>query len=94
MRTLSAETLTEARREREALLAGLREGRIAAPAKTTFNDVFAEYQVSRSLADRTRKHERHLRDRHLSELLERRVQDISAGEVAKVLRGMRETYSP
>ena len=29
LRTLAAETLTEARRERESILAGLREGRIA-----------------------------------------------------------------
>jgi integrase len=94
MKTLSAETLTDARRERQSLLAGLREGRVAAPAKTTFNDVFAEYQEARSISERTRKHERHLRDRHLEDLLDRRVQDVSAGEVAKVLRGMRERYSP
>ena len=31
MQTLDADTLTEARRERESILAGLREGRIAAP---------------------------------------------------------------
>ena len=93
MRQLSAETLTEARRQRESLLAGLREGRIAAPAKTTFKDVFSEYQDARSISERTRKHERHLRDRHLSDLSNRRVQDVSAGEVAKVLRRMRETYS-
>jgi integrase len=94
MRTLSAVTLTDGRREREALLAGLREGRIAAPAKTTFEDVFTEYQDSRSISERTRKHERHLRDRHLQDLRERRVQDVSASEIAKVLRGMREKYSP
>ncbi len=33
MQTLAAETLTEARRERESLLAGLREGRVAAPRR-------------------------------------------------------------
>ena len=33
MQTLDAETLTEARRERESLLAGLREGRVAAPGR-------------------------------------------------------------
>lgn len=66
MRNLEPETLTDARRERDSLLAGLREGRIAAPTATTFADVFAEYQDSRTLSDRTRKHERHLLDRHLA----------------------------
>src|SRR5919205_371261 len=94
MRTLRAETLTEARRERESLLAGLREGRIAAPDRATFADAFDEYQASRKLAERTRRHERHLRDRHLSAFKGRRVQEIGASDVAKVLRGMRDTYSP
>jgi integrase len=94
MRTLRAETLTEARRERESLLAGLREGRIAAPDRATFADAFDEYQASRKLAERTRRHERHLRDRHLSAFAGRRVQDISASDVAKVLRGLRDRYSP
>jgi integrase len=93
MRTLEAETLTEARRERESLLAGLREGRIAQRDGATFRDCFAEYQAARSLSERTREHERHLRDRHLSILVGRRVQDVTPSEVAKVLRGMRDTYS-
>jgi hypothetical protein len=46
MRTLAAETLTVARREREGLLAGIRDGRIPAPAAATFEDVFAEHQAS------------------------------------------------
>ena len=93
-RTLRAETLTEARRERESLLAGLREGRIAAPNSTTFGDVFAEYQASRSLSERTRRHERHLLDRHLIAIEARRVQDVSASDVAAVLRRMKKSYSP
>ena len=94
MRTLAAETLTEARRERESLLAGLREGRIAAPDRVTFAAVFAEYQDARTLAPRTRAHERHLLDRHLVELKSRRVQGITASDVARLLRGMRASYSP
>jgi integrase len=89
MRTLDAETLTEARRERASLLAGLREGRIAAPAVVTFNGVFDDYQDSRSLSGRTRSHEQHLLDRHLSGIKGRRIQEITPSEVARVLRGMR-----
>ena len=40
MQTLQAETLTAAKRERESLLSGLREGRIAAKDGATFADVF------------------------------------------------------
>ena len=94
MRTLQAETLTEARRERESLLAGLREGRIAAPANATFAHVFAEYQDSRALSERTRRHERHLLDRHAAKLTVRRVQDVTATDVARLLCGMRDKYSP
>jgi integrase len=94
MRTLGAETLTEARREREGLLSGLREGRIAAPARATFEDLFTDYQASRRLSERTKAHERHLLDRHLGKVKTRRVQDVTASDVAAVLRGMRDTYSP
>ena len=94
MKTLQAETLTEARRERASLLAGLREGRIAAPASATFADVFAEYQAARTLSERTRAHERHLLDRHLDDLQRRRVQDVTASDVARRLRELRDTYSP
>ncbi len=93
MRTLDAETLTEARRARESLLAGLREGRIAAPATATFRDVFDEFQASRRLAERTRMHERHLLDRHLVAVKTRRIQDVTASDVARLLRGMRDHYS-
>src|SRR4051812_23835272 len=121
MRTLDADTLTEARRERDSLVAGLREGRIAAPAAATlpeprreadslvaglrggrtaapaaatFADVFAEYQAARNLSPRTIAHERHLVGRHASALTLRRVQDVTATDVARLLRGMRDTYSP
>ena len=68
MTNLSAATLTEARRERASLIAGLREGaRRAAPAATTVEDLFSDYQDSRAntISERTRKHERHLFERHL-----------------------------
>lgn len=93
MRTLDADTLTDARREREGLLAGLREGRIAAPAAATFAEVFAEYQDARTLSERTRKHERHLVDRHLAALKNRRVQDVTASEIARLLRDLCGHYS-
>lgn len=94
MQTLRAETLTEARRERAGLLSALREERIAAPDAATFADAFAEYQASRNLSERTAKHERHLLDRHLDDLKARRVQDVTASEVARLLHTMRDTYSP
>lgn len=94
MKTLDAETLTEARRELASLDSGLREGRIAAPAAATFADVFAEYQASRTLAQRTRDHEQHLLDRHLSTFKPRRVQELAASDVAHRLRELRDTYSP
>ena len=93
MRNLAAETLTEARRERESLLAGLREGRVAAPDKITFNNVFSEYQSARALSDRTKAHEQHLLDRHLETIRDRQVQKITASDLAKVMRGLRDTYS-
>ena len=94
MRTLAAHTLTEARRERESLLAGLREGRIAAPAETTFDDLFRDWQDARNLSGRTRAHERHLVARHLPALRSRRAQDVTAAELARVLRAARDRYSP
>jgi integrase len=96
MTNLSAATLTEARRERESLIAGLREGRRAAPTATTVDDLFSDYQDSRAntISERTRKHERHLFDRHLAPLAERRAQDVSAAELAGLLRSLTERYSP
>jgi integrase len=93
MKTLAVETLTEARRERESMLAGFREGRIPAPDRVTFAELFSEYQDARSLSNRTRAHEQHLLDRHLATLSARPMQSISASEVARTMRGMRGTYS-
>jgi integrase len=94
MKTLAAETLTEARHERESWLAGLREGRIAARDRATFADVFADWQDARNLSERTRKHERHVATKRLSSLLARRVQDVTATEIAALLREQRERYAP
>ena len=93
MVTLDAKTITEAKRERESLLAGLREGRVAAKDGATFSDVFAEWQDARSLSERTREYEQYVLDHHLPTMKGRRVQDVTATDVARVLRGMRDTYS-
>lgn len=93
MQTLEAETITEARRERESLLAGLRESRVAAPAAATFADIFRDYQASRSLSERTKMHEQHLVSRHLAALKTRRVQDVTATGVARLLRALGDGYS-
>ena len=94
MQTLRAETLTEARRERDAILFGLRDGRERAPHAATFATLFADWQDSRNLSDRTRKHERHLLGRHLSGLEDRRAQDVTAAELAGIMRTLRDRYSP
>jgi integrase len=94
MVTLDADTLTEARRERDAILAGLRDGRSRAPNATTVEDLFRDCQDARNLSDRTRAHERHLFDRHLDSLADRRAQDVTPAELARVLRGLRDRYSP
>jgi integrase len=86
MRTLTAETLTEARRERASLIAGLREGRIARPSGVTFADCLADWQASRVLSERTLRDEQAVARRYLAHLLGRRVQDVTAAEVAAVLR--------
>jgi integrase len=56
--------------------------------------VFAEYEDARTLSARTRAHEQHLVNRHLSKLKSRRVQDVTAGELARLLRDLRGRYSP
>jgi integrase len=94
MQTLSADTLTDARRERDSLLASLREQRRAAPTALTVADLFAEYQAARRLSERTRAHEQHLVRRHLAPLSKRRAQDVNATDVARLLRAMADTYSP
>ena len=93
MRNLQAKTITEARREQQSLLSGLREGRIAQRDGATFSDVFEQWQDARNLSERTSAHERYLLDQHLATVKDRRVQDVSASDVARVLRGMRDTHS-
>ena len=74
MVNLRATTITEAKRERESLLAGLREGRVAAKDDATFLAVFEEWQSSRTISARTAEHERYLRDQHLALLKGQKVQ--------------------
>jgi integrase len=87
------QTLTAARRERESLLSGLREGRIAQRDGSTFEVMFSQWQDARNLSERTREYEQYVLDHHLPTMKGRKVQDIAATDVAKVLRGMRDTYS-
>jgi len=68
-----ATTITEAKRERESLLAGLREGRVAGKDDATFLAVFEEWQSSRTISARTAEHERYLRDQHLALLKGQKV---------------------
>src|SRR5918995_5875742 len=49
MQTLKATTLTEAKRERQSLVSGLREGRVASPDGTTFSELFEEWQKVRTI---------------------------------------------
>jgi integrase len=95
LHTLDAETLTEARRERESWVTGLREGRIPTPDRATFAEVFADWQDARpKLSERTRKHERHVAGKRLGSLLDRRVQTVTSTEIAAVLREQRQRYAP
>jgi len=94
MKTLLAETITEAKRERASLLAGLREGRIARPASTTFVEVFSEWQDSRTISERTRQNEQYALGQ-LASLKDRPVQGITTSDVARLLRDMRDRgYAP
>jgi integrase len=90
MVTLEARTLTEARRERESLLAGLREGRTAVPATLAVRDLFADYMQTRTLSARTDAHERDLFGRYLGTIAARRAQDVTASDIAAVMRDLRE----
>ena len=90
MVTLQATSKTEAKRERAALVVGLREGRIASADNSTFAEVFEEWQLGRTIAERTASHERYLLDRHLATFKGQRLQKITASEVARVLRSMRD----
>jgi integrase len=94
MHALDAETLTEGRHERESWLAGLREGRIAAPAHATFAAVFADWQQARQLSERTRAHEQHVVKKRLGALAACRVQEVTATDLAALLRELRQRYAP
>ena len=94
MKALAAENVTEAKKARDSLVAGVREGRIAVKNDVTFAAVFEAWLESRSISARTEAHERHLCGRHLTALTERRVQDITRRELARILKGMKENYSP
>ena len=91
MKALPSKDLSAARRDRESLIAGLREGRLSSRSDLTFGQTFADWQQSRSVSERTLKHERHLRDRHLGTLVHRRIQDVSASDVAAAIK--MPTYS-
>ena len=91
--TLQATTRTEALRERDSRLAAIREGRVAAKDDSTFGTLFDEWQDARNLSERTREYEQYVLDHHLPTMRDRKVQDISASDVARVLRSMRDTYS-
>jgi integrase len=93
MKTLDAESLTEAKRERESWLAGLREGRVAPTSGTTFRAVFSDWQASRRISERTAEHERHLLDKRLGSLADRPLQKITATEIATVMREQRKRYA-
>lgn len=95
METLTAETLTEARQERDSLLAGLREGRRAAPSEVTVRELFDDWQSSRSISDRTRENEQQVFEKHMSTLGRRRAQEVTATMVAAILRDLRDKpYAP
>ena len=52
--------------------------------------MFAEWQAGRRVTERTAEHERSLCDRHLGIFKGQKVQKISASDVARVLRSMRD----
>jgi integrase len=94
IRNTDARNVTEAVRARESLLAGLREGRIASPARTTFAEVFSEWQDSRTISERTREKEEYAL-RHLASLKDRPIQGITSSDIARLLRGVRDRgYAP
>jgi integrase len=56
--------------------------------------MFSQWQDARNLSERTREYEQYVLDNHLPTLKGRKLQDISASDVARVLRSMRDSYSP
>lgn len=92
-KNLSARNITEAKREKDRFLAAVREGRVAAPSAFTFERAFSDYQDSRVLSERTLDHERYILDSHLAALKNRRLQTITASELARLLRQLRGRYA-
>ena len=86
MKSLDAKDLSAAKRERESLLSGLREGRVAAKNDSTVAAVFTDWQSSRRISERTAANEQGLFDRHLGAITGKRVQDVTATEIASALR--------
>ena len=63
---------------------------MAAKDDATFLAVFEEWQSSRTISARTAEHERYLRDQHLALLKGQKVQAITASDIARLLRRMRD----
>ena len=95
MRTLDAETLTEARRERESLLAGCaRDGSPHRPRPPSPTCSPSTRTRARSPSARGRTSGTSL-DRHLAALKTRRVQDVTASDArAGSCAGCATRYSP
>ena len=85
MQSLAAKDLSGARKERESLLSGLREGRVAARNDSTVEGVFKDWQSSRRISERTAENEQGLL-RHLGPITTRRVQDVTSTEIAGLLK--------
>jgi integrase len=90
MAATDATTLTEARAERENMLADHRAGRIARRTADRFDDLFHEWQSSRPISEQTAAKEATVRRLYLADLSERRVQDVTPRDVARVLTTMRD----
>jgi integrase len=93
MRALEADTLTDARHERESWLAGLREGRVPSRSQATVARTFEDWQASRRLSERTRTHEQHVFGKRLGTLAGRRVQDVTPTDLAAALRAQHQRYA-
>jgi integrase len=93
MPTLEATNLRDAKREREALIAALREGRAASKSTLDFDaclDAYLEALAGSSARERTVRHNRWVADRYLrTPLRAKPVQQITTADVRRVLRSIR-----
>jgi integrase len=93
MPTLKATNLRDAKRERAALLAALREGRAASRSTLTFDDCLDSYLDALAGGDareRTVRHNRWVADRYLrGPIGPKPVQQITTADVRRVLRAIR-----